>query len=238
MNSDSGEEKMQDRNPKDLQSTIDEKYTVKIGDYISQGWRIFKKSPGLLITHSVVFTVTIVMISWIAEVLKEIVGPYHGTSVERAIASGASYTITPILLAGFVIGCLLLKKEQKLRFNDFFLGHKYILPLCYSTIFSQGLIIIGLLLFVIPGIYLLIGYLFVLPLIVDRDLNYWSAMETSRKIITKQWFLFFALYLLLSLINIAGLLLCGVGLLVTIPVTYGTIIAAYDDIIGIQKMQF
>jgi hypothetical protein len=41
---------------------------------------------------------------------------------------------------------------------------------------------------ILPGIYFLIAWSFVFPLIVDRRLEFWSAMELSRKVATRVWF--------------------------------------------------
>jgi len=50
-----------------------------------------------------------------------------------------------------------------------------------------GLYFICLLLFIFPGLYLSIAYTFTLPLVVERQLNFWRAMETSRQIVTPHW---------------------------------------------------
>lgn len=61
-------------------------------------------------------------------------------------------------------------------------------------------------------------------------------METSRKLITKKWFSFFGLLLLLFLLNLGGAILLGVGLLVTIPLSVCIIAAAYEDIVGLNSV--
>jgi hypothetical protein len=49
---------------------------------------------------------------------------------------------------------------------------------------------------VIPGLYLFIAWTFSIPLVADRRLEFWSAMELSRKVVTRVWFEVFALVLL------------------------------------------
>ena len=91
-----------------------------------------------------------------------------------------------------------------------------------------------MLLLILPGIYLAVAYILTVPLIIERKLGFWDAMEASRKIVTKRWFSFFGFGLLLLLINIVGALLCGIGLLVTVPVTYAAIVSAYENIVGLN----
>src|SRR5439155_1092625 len=70
------------------------------------------------------------------------------------------------------------------------------------------------------------------PIIIDKRLDFWPAMELSRKIITRHWWSFFGLALLSTAINLVGTLLCGVGAFVTAPVTMLALMYAYEDIIG------
>jgi hypothetical protein len=57
-------------------------------------------------------------------------------------------------------------------------------------------------------------------------------MELSRKIITKNWWSFFGFLLILFLINFAGILACGVGVLFTLPITSCMLFVAFEDIVG------
>jgi hypothetical protein len=46
---------------------------------------------------------------------------------------------------------------------------------------------------VLPGIYLFIAWIFCIPLVADRRLEFWSAMELSRKTVTRVWLPVFGL---------------------------------------------
>jgi hypothetical protein len=50
--------------------------------------------------------------------------------------------------------------------------------------------------FLLPGIYLFVAWLFSVPLVADRRLEFWSAMELSRKVVSRVWFDAFALAVL------------------------------------------
>jgi len=60
-------------------------------------------------------------------------------------------------------------------------------------------------------------------------------MELSRRTVNPRWFGYFAFMLLLALLNLAGALLLGLGLLVTIPLSFCTVTAAYADLFGFQS---
>ena len=67
-------------------------------------------------------------------------------------------------------------------------------------------------------------------------MEFWQALETSRKIISKNWFAFFGFSFALFAINLLGMLAFGVGLLVTIPVTACAAAIAYKEIVGLYSV--
>jgi uncharacterized membrane protein len=89
----------------------------------------------------------------------------------------------------------------------------------------------------IPMVYLQISWLFVLPLIIDKQMGFWSAMKTSWKKVNKHWWHVFGLIVLIGLINIGGFLLCCVGILFTLPIGFGALMYAYETICSPAKLQ-
>ena len=87
----------------------------------------------------------------------------------------------------------------------------------------------------IPATYLGVCWKFTLPLIIDQQMDFWTAMKTSWKMVNKHWWQIFGLTFLISLLNIAGLCACCVGLLFTIPIGIAALMIAYETIFGVQK---
>ncbi len=56
-----------------------------------------------------------------------------------------------------------------------------------AKIFGTCLVFLGFMLFVIPGFYLLLGYFFILPLVLDHGVGYWESLETSRKAVHRSF---------------------------------------------------
>jgi uncharacterized membrane protein len=97
---------------------------------------------------------------------------------------------------------------------------------------------LGFVLLIIPGIYLAVSWSMAVPLILFKKMEFWDAMEASRQIVGKKWWSFFGMFLLLILLNIGGLLLLGIGLFVTIPLTSCVLYAAYHRIVGAGEVEF
>ena len=191
---------------------------VKSGDYFRTGWELFKKFPGGFIGYFIITLVITFVLKFIP-----IIGPL------------TTFVIAVPLNAGFFVVSAKLLKNQPPEFADFFSGFKLFPQLALLGIVSSIIILIGFICFIVPGIYLVVGYIFALMLVLDRGLNFWPAMETSRRSVQTGWFKIFGLLLLLFLLNLVGILALGVGLLVTAPLSHCIITTAYDDIFGIKS---
>jgi uncharacterized membrane protein len=55
-------------------------------------------------------------------------------------------------------------------------------------------------------------------------------MRVSRKTISKHWWKFLGFLIVLGLVNLGGLLLCFVGIFLTIPTSFAALMYAYEDI--------
>ncbi|NUN92159.1 MAG: DUF4339 domain-containing protein [Verrucomicrobiae bacterium] len=96
-----------------------------------------------------------------------------------------------------------------------------------------------LMLLTLLGVLLLVGliilsamWMFSFPLVIDRGLGFWRAMETSRKAVFRRFGSVLGLLIACSLIVIAGVLALGVGVLVALPVCAASLAAAYDELFG------
>jgi len=92
------------------------------------------------------------------------------------------------------------------------------------------LIVLGLILLVLPGIYLAVSYQFAYLLAVDQGRDIWASVEGSRQLIRGNWWRMFGLVLLGIPFSLLGLACLGVGLLVTTPLVIGAIYYAYLDL--------
>jgi hypothetical protein len=88
----------------------------------------------------------------------------------------------------------------------------------------------GFIVLIIPVIYLSVSWMFSLPLIIDKRMEFWPAMSASRKMVGKHWWLVFGLVVVCGLINIAGFLACCVGIFFSLPIVFGAMMYAYESI--------
>jgi len=222
--------------PKDINSVIREGYRVTPIEYLNQGWEIFKQNAGGFIGFLLLYVVISLILGGPATFASD---PEEVSDAARAwsnVGSLVSSVISGPLYAGFFIVAFKVLKQQATTFGDFFKGFQNdkFFQFFLASLVVGLLVILGTILLILPGIYLIVAYTFTVPFMVDRKLGFWEAMETSRKVISKRWFSFFGFVLLLILVNFVGALLCGLGLLVTVPLTYCAIVAAYRHIVGLN----
>jgi len=191
---------------------------LPLGNYIKIGWELFKQYPSGFVGFCLVNVVihlalhTLPRVSWL-------------------VSAGLS---APLFMGNFIVSAKLLQRQTP-AFRDFFSGFYFFWPLFLLSLVVSVFIGIGVILLIIPGVYLAIAYLFASCLVVDRRLDFWPAMELSRLTVNPRWFGYFAFTLLLTLLNLAGALPLGLGLLVTIPWSFCAVTAAYADLFGVQS---
>ena len=214
-------------------------YQVKSVGYIKQGWEILNQNIGMFIGFTLIWVIITVIFYQIQQTVLYL--DFKSIAMGLIIVISV-YVVTAAinvpLMAGFIIVAFKTIKNQQIKFKDFFKGFEYFFPLFLCGIVMNILVTIGTILLLIPGIYLTVSYLFVTPLLLDRKLDFWQAMEGSRKLITVKWFSVFGFCLFLILINTLGALPYFVGLLITIPLSACALAIAYDDIVGIESKSF
>jgi len=72
-------------------------------------------------------------------------------------------------------------------------------------------------------------YCFAPLFVILRDLSFWAALEESRKSTSKRFWGILFLLLMMGLLHVIGALLCGIGLVVSIPVSYLALYNAFQD---------
>ena len=121
-------------------------------------------------------------------------------------------------------------RKQQATVETAFCGYgPYFLHLFLAGVATTFLTWAGFLCLILPGIYLLVAWMFTLPLVVDKQLDFWSAMELSRKMVTKHWFKFLGLNLVFLLLGVAGALALGIGIFVAVPLIFASTMYAYED---------
>jgi hypothetical protein len=216
-------------------------YDLDIGDCLTRSWELVKKHfwpiVGLTLLVLVVVGVVNQLIGLVTRpAINDMIFNRRISAGAILLICGVSILSTPIytiLIAGLYKYYLKLIRGESAGIGDAFSGFGPATgQLALLGLVSGILNILAFCLCVLPSVYLTVAWTFAMPLVVDRGMAFWPAMELSRKVVTKHWFLLFALVLVVGLVAAAGILACCIGLLVTVPIGWVALMYAYEDIFG------
>lgn len=142
--------------------------------------------------------------------------------------------VSTLFTAGLMYIGVCLAAEKSCSWKTIIEGFPVAVRLLVATILMSLLIVSGLILLVLPGIYLAVGYTLTLPLMLDRRLGPWEAMEKSRKAIHKVWWKVFGLFLVMGLITAVSAIPLGIGLIWTLPMNVVLCGVVYRYLFGVQ----
>ena len=138
-----------------------------------------------------------------------------------------SQTLSIFLSLGLVrIGLNLVSGKEVSVAMLFGEGRKLLRAIVASILFGI-MFAVGLLLLVVPGVYLALRYGQYLTAIVDRDLGIMDSFKYSSSITTNNRLSLLGLWLLCLLVVLAGALACFVGLIFAMPVAWLSTVVAY-----------
>ncbi len=218
---------------------LEHDYELDIGGCISRGWELVKNNfwPAVGV-NALVMLITVAINQLIGLFTRPVINAMivqHQVSARGVLivlmATIISAPIYAIFMAGLFKYFLKMVRRENAQIGDAFSGFgPSIGQLILLGLVMNSLVMMGFALCLIPGIYLSVAWYFAIPLVIDRRMNFWEAMESSRKLVTRHWFLVFAFLLVVGLLAAAGVIACCVGILVTMPIFFASIMYAYETI--------
>ncbi|MFT5697955.1 MAG: hypothetical protein ACI8ZB_000809 [Desulforhopalus sp.] len=140
--------------------------------------------------------------------------------------------VSMLFLAGLLFMGIRRVVGDTVSWKMIFHGFSFTGKIVVVSILQFIFITIGFLLLILPGIYLTVGYAMAIPLIVDKNLSPWQALETSRKAVHKVWWKVAALYLVMCLIFLVAVIPLGIGLIWVWPMTMVAAGVVYHRLFG------
>lgn len=199
--------------------------TFNVGDALTYGWTRFKDNPGVWIG--------IVLLTLVVSGGLNAIG--NGTR-ESAYGVAVLFSIVSVLVSWYLQaavtrGSLDEADGKKPAFGDFF-QLRNVGQILLTSFLVSVMVAVGLILLIIPGI--IVGFLSFLAVqfVVDQKLPAFEAIKASWSLTSKNAGPLVLLALAVIGLNLVGLLLCVVGLLVTLPVTGIAISYAYRSLSG------
>ena len=256
-------------------------YRIAIGATLAEAWRLTRGFKRACLTGLVVLFLALSVI-WLA--IAVIARQFGGSLLESEALVGLVIellfvaAVYPLLIGPVMMGvrrAVGLPTPAKMAFGYMNVAVRVIvasLAIALVTFLTTIVFVVpGLyldagsllgtvlsLLSVLPGVYLTVGYALVVPLIADRKLGPWPAMEVSRRAITKHWFAVAGVLVAASLIvgssalppalgaaialptlgvdaAIVVAIVLGAGLVWTVPMAIVVVGVLYRDVFGVTE---
>ena len=144
--------------------------------------------------------------------------------------SALTFILSPVISSGFFYIIFRKMEGEEISAKDILKGLNYFLPVFLANAIIVVSTIFGLIILIIPGLIISSLFMFTIPLIVEKKLSFWNAMEESRKVVQKDLPNFLVFLTILMGINLLGILCLGIGLFVSTPVIIASIAYAYRDL--------
>jgi hypothetical protein len=219
-------------------------YELDLGDCITRAWGLLKSDFWPIVGCS---TLVLIALAGINQLFGLITNPIinemvtsrnfsvHGILIVVGVTI-VSAPVSTIFMAGLFKYYLKLIRGETAGVGDAFSGFgPQTGQLILLSLVQMTLVLVGYAFCVVPGIYLSVAWYFALPLVIDRGLNFWDAMQLSRCLVNKHWFIVFAAMLVFGLLSMLGIIACGIGILATLPIGMIALMYAYETIFGAQK---
>ena len=145
-------------------------------------------------------------------------------------------TVSLVFLSGLITIGVRRAAAQSFSWRLVFSGFSRLVPITVAGFLMLLLITCGFFLFILPGVYLAVGYSFTLPLLVDKKVGPWQAMEMSRRAVQRKWWRIFAAYLLMYLVCFLSIIPFGIGMIWTVPMFFTLTGVTYRLLFGREQV--
>ena len=185
---------------------------IDIGSALSRGWALVFDNLGVFIGATV--------LGWLI-------------TLGLAFIPVVGWVVGIVLIGGLDYMFLRRIRGEVVQIGDVFAGFNIaFLHLALAGLVKWLLTSLGFVLCILPGIYLAVAYVFALPLVIDKRMEFWPAMEVSRQVVHRHWWSMLGLVIVLAIVALAGFLACCVGALISVPVASAAFMYVYEDLFG------
>ncbi len=208
---------------------------VQFGDWISNGWNLFKSQWQTWTLMGVLFFGPILLMIALFVVIVIVAADsirHESTAIIYILMATLVMFLFIIVYASYIIGGLFKTAFKQydgetITSGDIWSGGNYTLRILGANILIMFFTLIGAILCYFPA-FIVQGWLFfTIPLIVRKNLGVLEALKQSYEIAKQDWFMFTLFAFVVGLISQLGLYACYIGIVFTLPLLYTITVVAY-----------
>lgn len=186
---------------------------VDIRGSLEFGWREFR-------VNLLFFIVLMLIIGVPAAIMNVIVQGLPWLSVSVMFLRGVAWLWRILAMMTVVLVCLSFRDKGVFNFRRMDELYPLFIPYFLGSLLFSAILCAGMILLIAPGVWFAVKYQFMPYLIIDKGMEPVEALKAAGEITKGYWLELFLFVLCIVGINFLGVLAFGLGLLVTIPVTF------------------
>ena len=157
---------------------------LRFGECLAAGWSFLGANFGFL-ASAVLLTWLMNLVLVVISITVPLIGPF------------VLLCFNGVVMGGFYLACLRRLRGEAVPPTEVFSGFRVAFAqLLLAGLVSMLLAQFSACCFVLPAIYLFVAWAFAIPLVADKKMFFWTAMELSRKVVTRVWFEVFVLMII------------------------------------------
>jgi uncharacterized membrane protein len=210
-------------------------------ELISAGWDRFGKHAVVLVLAYTVYLVLVevfqapgIAIDSLERMRPDLVAWAPPRIARMAVTAPIAFVVSAFLHVGLLRLVLQAARGEAPSFAVLFSGAGRVLPMLGLTLLMGMALVLGFLLFIVPGVILSLGWCMAPYYLVDANLGPIEALEASWEATKGVRGTLFLLFLAMFGIGLLGLVCCCVGMLVAGPLTMVIHAVAYLRLAGVD----
>ena len=149
---------------------------LRLGECLGAGWSFLGNHAG--------FAVGAVFLTWLVNFALAFIALYV-----PIIGPIAVLCLSGVVFGGFYLACLRRMRGEAVAPTEVFAGFQIAFVQLLLVGLVGGLLVeFSVCCLVLPAIYLMVAWAFAVILVAEKQMFFWSALELSRKVVTRVWF--------------------------------------------------
>lgn len=201
-------------------------------DCIRFGWQTVKREPSLTIIGMVIVPFAI---QSAAEILLDALPPE--AHIASAVPAVTAAVLEMVVTLGIAVLGLKLADGEKAAFKDLHAHYRRVPAYLAASLLTGLLCLLGFALLILPGILFTVWFSFYALAIVDTKAGPLEALKQSYSLARGNFWRITGFWGWIFLLNLLGMIPCGLGLLLTLPITFIAWACLYRNLQGRAPIQ-
>ncbi|MBN7820648.1 hypothetical protein [Bowmanella yangjiangensis] len=216
-----------------LQKAMAGDFALDLKGLINEAWALTQKTKWVMVQAMLlVFSLALLAVLILANLAQ-----FKGLDLMAPNVQLMTEILLTLLTAPLITGLMMMGINHAVggqsRPSHLFHFLPKALILSLSALLVSLLVELGLLLFIVPGLFLMIACSFTLPLVIEKGLTPMRAIFVSIRVVSFKWQQFVLLYLLFALLFVLVIATFGIAFIWVGPFYYNMKGVLYRDIFGV-----